>query len=415
MKINRKGILVFWICLFVTSAFFISHDAYAQEKIDPILWEKAFKLTKASIAIDTHTDTPMALDSGMDLGKRTETIDVDFVRMKESGLTGVFFAAFVSNRLDNNNPNKKANELIDAIFNQVNKNPTLAAVAYSPNDIKTLYKEGKRAILIGIENGSPVEGSLDKLREFYKRGVRYITLTHNSNNQICDSATDEKPLSNGLSEFGKTVVTEMNNLGMLIDVSHISDKSFWDVIALSRAPVFASHSCVRSICNVPRNMTDDMIRALAKKGGVIQINFYSYFLDGAYSKKADEARKTIDTKLKALRETYKDDNKGYYKEYSKLWKEIKPEPPSIGALIDHIDYVVKLVGIDHVGLGSDFDGADSYPVGLENVTGYPLITYHLLKRGYKDEDIKKILGGNFLRFFDSVIQTAKRINKPGHK
>jgi membrane dipeptidase len=379
----------------------------AEDKIDPECWNKAEKIHREAIVIDTHCDTPMVLSHRkLDLGQQTDKNEVDFIRMKQGGLDAMFFAVFVSNRLDDSHPAKNALEMIDEIFLQVEKYPGLAQMAFSPQDIRDIHRQGKRAILIGIENGGAIEQSPGILRNFYRLGVRYITLTHNSNNAICDSAVDEKPKWNGLSPFGKEVVREMNRLGMLIDVSHISDQAFWDVIGVSEAPVFASHSGVRSLCDVPRNMTDEMIKALAKKGGVIQVNFYSAFLDEAFKRKSGETREQLKPQIKKLRETYKDDRGAFWSEIGKLWKKHGPEPPGIDVLIDHIDHVVKLAGVDYVGLGSDYDGAGSFPKGLEDVTGYPLITYHLLKRGYKEEDIKKILGGNFLRFFEEVIRAA---------
>jgi len=376
---------------------------YGQEKIDLQLWEKAMKIHNEAIVVDTHCDTPMVmLERGLDIGKKSDKNDVDFVRMKEGGLDASFFAAFVSNRLDKKHPAKNALEMIDEIHQQVEKYPDLAEMAYSPRDIRDIHQKGKRAILIGMENGGPIEGSLRILRNFYRLGVRYITLTHNSNNDICDSSSDETAKWNGVSPFGKEVIKEMNRLGMLIDVSHISDKAFWDVLEVSEVPVFASHSCVRSICDSHRNLSDDMIKALAKKGGVIQITFYSGFLDEGFRQKSEEIRKKIAPEIKKLRETYKDNQEGYWDGVFKLWKKHSPPPIPIKKLMDHIDHVVKLVGVDYVGLGSDFDGAGSFPRGLEDVSGFPLITYHLLKRGYSETDIKKILGGNFLRVFEKA-------------
>ncbi|MCP2604896.1 membrane dipeptidase, partial [Candidatus Aminicenantes bacterium AH-873-B07] len=337
--------------------------------------------------------------------------NVDLIKMEEGGLDASFFVIFVSNQLANKYPAKKALEIIDEIYKQVKKYPNLVEIAYSPDDIIKIHKEGKKAILMGMENGSPIEGSLRLLRNFYRLGVRYITLTHSDNNDICDSSTAKKPKWNGLSDFGKEVVREMNRLGMIIDVSHISDKAFWDVLEFSRAPVIASHSSVRSLCNVPRNLSDEMIKGLAKNGGVIHINFYSSFIDERYNKKSREIREKIRPEIEKLREKYKNDQTAYWNAVKELWKKYAPSPPKIETLIDHIDYVAKLVGVDYVGLGSDFDGASSYPQGLEDVTGLPLITYHLLKRGYKEKDIKKILGGNFLRVFREVINVANRLKK----
>jgi membrane dipeptidase len=380
-----------------------------EEKIDAQLWEKALKIHREAIVIDTHCDTPMVmLDRGLDIGRKSDKNDLDLIRMKEGGLDAAFFAAFVSNDLDQKKPAKKALEMIDEIYRQVEKYPDLAKIVFSPQEIRDIHRQGKRAILLGIENGGPLEGSLRLLRDFYRLGVRYITLTHNDNNDICDSSGAKTPAWNGVSPFGKEVIKEMNRLGMLIDVSHISDKAFQDVLEISGAPVFASHSSARSICDVGRNLTDDMIRALAKKGGVIQVTFCAFFVDQEYKNKAEANEKILDPEMNIIKEKYKDNPEAYWNETIALWKKAAPPAPKIEKLIDHIDHVVKLVGVDYVGLGSDYDGAGSYPVGLENVSGFPLITYHLLKRGYSEEDIKKILGGNFLRVFEKVLQTSKR-------
>jgi len=379
------------------------------KSVDPALWEKAKKIHEEAIVIDTHSDTPMAITGqAFNLGKKGDKNEVDFVRMKEGGLDAMFFAAFVSNRLDQKHPSKKALEMIDETYRQVENNPGLAQMAFKAQDIRDIHKLGKRAILLGIENGGPIEGNLRMLRNYYRLGVRYITLTHNSNNDICDSAAAKESKWNGLSPFGKKVVKEMNRLGMMIDVSHISDKAFWDVLEESDAPIFASHSCVRAICNVPRNLTDDMIKALAKKGGVVHINFYTSFLDEEYKKKAEKIQAKLAPEYKKLSEKYKDDRHAFWNALMKMWKKHGPPAPKVDVVINHIDHIVKLVGVDYVGLGSDYDGAGSFPQGLEDVTGYPLITYHLLKRGFSEKDIKKILGGNFLRFFEQVERNAKR-------
>ena len=405
MKLTFKTFFISLCFLLIIPFSYLS----GKEKIDPKLWEKAVKVHQEAIVVDTHCDTPMVmLGRGLDIGRKSDKNDVDLIRMKEGGLDASFFAVFISNKMDKEHPAKNALEMIDEIHQQVERHPDLAEMAYSPADIRNIHQTGKRAILIGMENGGPIEGSLRILRNFYRLGVRYITLTHNSNNDICDSSNAETAKWNGVSPFGKEVIKEMNRLGMLIDVSHISDKAFWDVLEVSQAPVFASHSCVRSICSAPRNMSDDMIKALAKKRGVIQITFYSGFLDEGIKQKSEEIRKKVAPETKKLREKYKDDQKGFWDEVIKLWKKYAPPPPPIEKLIDHIDHVVKLVGVDYVGLGSDFDGAGSFPRGLEDVSGFPLITYHLLKRGYSETDIKKILGGNFLRVFEKAIKIANK-------
>lgn len=409
-----KNLKKWWLVLcilVITGVFSVNAVEKTAETIDPELWQKALKIHDEAIVIDTHTDTPMAtFGEDIDLGKKQERLDVDFVKMQDGGLDAVFFAAYVSNRMDEKQPSKYALALIDEVYRQVEMNSDIAQLAFTPQDIRDIHKQGKRAVLVGMENGGPVEDSLALLRTYYRLGVRYITLTHGSNNQICDSATADEPKWNGLSPFGKQVVKEMNRLGMLIDVSHISDKAFFDVIEVSSAPVFASHSCARALCDVSRNMTDEMIKTMAKKGGVIHITFVSGFVSQEFKEKSSALRKKLEPQREKLKKEFKDDRRGYWRAYMKLWKAEAPQRPSMDDLIDHIDHVVKLVGIDHVGLGSDYDGASSYPQGLGDASTYPVITYHLLKRGYSETDIKKILGGNFLRFFGDVINTAKKLN-----
>jgi membrane dipeptidase len=381
-----------------------------QKDIDPQLWHGALRIHRDAIVLDTHCDTPMhMLDRGIDIGMKSWTNNVDLVRMKEGGLDAVVFAVFVPNHQDGNNPAARALDLIDEIHRQVARYPDLAGLACSPQDIRRLHEEGKRAVLVGLENGSAIENNLGRLREYYRRGVRSVTLTHKDNNPICDSATAKEPRWNGLSDFGKDVVREMNRLGQIVDVSHISDQAFWDVLDISRAPVIASHSCARALCQNPRNMSDEMIKALAGRGGVIHLNFYGGFLDGSISRKTEELRKALEPEIEKLKGIHRGNDAAYWTAVGELWASHAPPPPKIDVLIDHIDHIVKLVSAGHIGLGSDFDGAGRFPEGLEDVTGYPLVTYHLLKRGYRESEIVKILGGNFLRVFEEVIQTASNI------
>ncbi len=389
-----------------------AQDTTTAEKLEASpLWQKAAKIHEEAIVIDTHCDTPLPIHRGFDIGQRSDKGNLDLIRMKEGGLDAAFFAIFTSSDEDHNHPSKRAHRTIDEITAAVKKYPDLAAMAYSPEDIRSIHKAGKRAILIGMENGSPIEGNLELLHEYHRLGVRYIGLTHWNNNDLCDAATSEIPKWKGLSPFGKEVIKEMNRLGIMVDVSHSSDDTVRDILAISRAPIIASHSCVRAICNSPRNLTDELIKAIAQKGGVIQINFYSGFLDDGYNMKASEIRKKLAPEYQKLKEKYQDDQGAYWSEAFALWAKHAPDPPKIETLIDHIDHVAKLVGADHVGLGSDFDGAGSFPEGLNDVTGYPLITYHLLQRGYSEEDIKKILGGNLLRVFEEVMKAAHRNEK----
>ena len=374
---------------------------------DPRLWQKAVKIHEEAIVIDTHVDTPLPmLYHDRDIGLRSDKGNLDLIRMKEGGLDAAFFAVFTSNREDEKQPSKKALEIIDEIYRQVEKYPDLATMAFSSQDIREIHRTGKRAILLGMENGAPVEGSLRLLRDFYRLGIRYITLTHTGNNDITDSSTADAPKWNGLSDLGRDVVREMNRLGMIVDVSHLSDKAVLDVLAVSSAPVMASHSSVRALCNTPRNVSDELIKAIAAKKGVIQINFFGNYLSDDVSKRSDEVEKMLEPEFQKLREKYKDDRAKYWAEASALYDKHAPPPPKIDLIIDHIDYIVKLAGPDFVGFGSDFDGAGNYPEGMQDVTGYPLITYHLLKRGYSEENIRKILGGNFLRVFDEVMRRA---------
>lgn len=382
----------------------------AEQQKDALLWENALKIQQESLVIDSHCDTPLTMMSAdFDVGKKSRTGEVDLVRMKEGGVDASVFAVFVAN--NSPNPARRALEIVDMLYTEVQKNREIAGLAFSPEDIREIHSEGRRALLIGMENGDPLEGSMGLLRDYWRLGVRYITLTHADNNEICDSSMALKPRWRGLSNFGKKLIPEMNRLGMIIDVSHISDDSFRDVVELSRAPVIASHSSVRALCKSPRNLTDDMIRALARHGGVIQINFYSGYLDDGFEAAAEKVRKEIAPEVTRLRTLYKDNRPKYREAVANLWMKNAPPPVSIERLIDHIDYAVKLVGDEYVGLGSDFDGAGSYPEGLQDVSGYPLITYHLLKRGYSEASIKKILGENFLRVFEEVTRVSQKLNR----
>jgi len=379
--------------------------------------KKVKQIHERALTVDTHCDTPMALlGEGFDVSKRNEAPKsrVDFPRMKEGGLDAIFFAAFTSQR--ERTPEKteeayqKANQMIDVTYKVCKEHSDVAEVATNPDDIVRLEKEGKRAIYIGMENGFPLGTDIKRVEEFYNKGVRYITLCHSSNNDICDSSTDKKgPEHNGLSVFGKEVVKEMNRLGMMIDVSHISDKSFYDVIEQSQAPVIASHSSVRTIAHHNRNMTDDMIKALAAKGGVIQICLLDDYV------KDPDTTSVRYKKEKELRSTYysnwdqlSDDEKAAARKEMRLFEEKYPkELPTVADYVDHIDHVKNLVGIDYVGIGSDFDGGG----GLEDcvdVSDFPRITEEMLKRGYTEEEIDKVWGGNFLRVFKAVISNASK-------
>lgn len=377
--------------------------------------EKALKIHKKALTVDTHCDTPMnLLDGNFDIGIKSKPPQnrVDFPRMKEGGLDAMFFAAFTGQkpRTPENiaEAYKTANEMIEATKAACLKYSNLAAVAYRADDAANLERQGKLAIYVGMENGFPLGTDISRVKEFYDKGVRYITLCHSYNNDICDSSSDKKgPEHNGLSSFGKQVVKEMNRLGIMVDVSHISDKSFFDVIETSSVPVIASHSSVRAIAHHNRNMTDKMIKALAKNGGVIQICLLDdYVKDPDTTSVYYQKRKEFYSNYEARSASMTDEQK---KELRKEWRALSekyPKPlPTVSDYVDHIDYVKNLVGIDYVGIGSDFDGGG----GLEDcadVSQFPNITAEMLKRGYTTEEIEKVWGGNFFRVFKTVEQQS---------
>ena len=367
------------------------------------------------LTVDTHCDTPMnMLEDNFDIGIRNNPPQsrVDFPRMKEGGLDAMFFAAFTGQRErtteNTENAYKMANQLIDVTYEACSKYNEMAEVALNSTDALRLEKQGKRAIYIGMENGFPIGTDINRVKEFYNRGVRYITLCHSLNNDICDSSSDRKGAEhNGLSEFGWEVVKEMNKYGMMIDVSHISDKSFYDVIKLSKAPVIASHSSVRTIAHHNRNMTDDMIKALAAKGGVIQICLLDVYIKDPDTttvryQKEKELNRIYETKYDSMTD---EEKKELRKEWRSLREKYPNALPTVADCVDHIDYVKNLVGIEYVGIGSDFDGGGGVD-GCADVSEFQNITAEMLKRGYTEDDIRKVWGGNFFRVFETVEKQA---------
>ncbi|NOR76355.1 MAG: membrane dipeptidase [Draconibacterium sp.] len=377
--------------------------------------KKEKRIHEKALTVDTHCDTPMAmLNDNFDIGIRNSPPQsrVDFPRMKDGGLDAIFFAAFTGQRQrteeNTENAYKRANLMIDAVYDACNKYNEMAEVATASVDASRIEKNGKRAIYIGMENGFPIGTDIKRVSEFYDRGVRYITLCHSSNNEICDSSTDSKGAEfDGLSEFGETVVSEMNDLGMLIDVSHISDESFFDVIKQSKTPVFASHSSVRSIAHHPRNMNDKMIKALAQNGGVIQICLLSSYIKDPDTttvryQKEEELRVIWETEFEAMSD---DEKNNLRNEWRNLDKEYPKKKATVADCVDHIDYVKNLVGIDYVGIGSDFDGGGGLD-GVDDVSEMPNITKEMLARGYTKKEINKVWGGNFFRVFSEVEKFA---------
>jgi membrane dipeptidase len=368
-----------------------------------------------SCVIDTHTDTPLQLIRGnFDLSQRHNSPDsrVDFPRLREGDVDAIFFALFTGQR-DRTDENYNhawdlANNMLDSTLATVNRNKDKAQIATSADEIVKISESNRTAICLGMENGFPLAKDITRVNYFYQKGVRYITLCHTSNNDICDSSTDPKGSENdGLSDFGRQVVAEMNRLGMLVDISHISDKSFYDVIALSKAPVIASHSSVRALCNHPRNLSDDMIKSLAKNGGVIQICIL-----GAYIVAEDTVSRNyiLHQQLRARYNNWQfsseEERNAAWKESDSIDKYFPPVLPTIAQAVDHIDYVVKLVGVDYVGIGSDFDGGGGL-ADCTDVADFPKITAELVKRGYSEQEISKIWGGNFLRVFRQAEKLAE--------
>ncbi|TPE45923.1 dipeptidase [Pontibacter mangrovi] len=354
-----------------------------------------------AILVDTHNDVLIAVMEGKDLSQDLSgQTHSDLDRFKEGGVDAQFFSVWS----DKTGTFKYANQQIDSLEAIVKRHPDKLMMAYNVADIQRAVDEGKMAALIGVEGGHMIENDLGKLEQLYNRGARYLTLTWNNSTPWASSAMDEtsgkmKASKKGLNKFGRQVVQRMNELGMMVDVSHVGEKTFWDVIAVTNKPVLVSHSCVHHINPVFRNLTDEQIKAVAKNGGVIQLNFFSGFLDPKFETRVanfQKAHKTETDSLKAkgwkneavmdyLAETYPAD--------------VQNLRPPLSLLLDHLDYIVKLVGVDYVGLGSDFDGISSAPQQLDGVEDFPLITKELLARGYSEAEVDKILGGNFLRVF----------------
>ena len=359
--------------------------------------DKALKLTYDNILIDTHIDVPYRLNEKWeDVTQATESGDFDYPRAKKGGLNAPFMSIYIPASLDKSAESTTlADKLIDYVEAIVGRAPDKFAIAKSADDIETQFKQGLISLPMGMENGSPIQGSIDNLKHFYARGIRYITLAHSMSNHIADSSYDLRRQWKGLSPFGKELIVEMNNLGIMVDVSHISDDAFYQAVEISKVPVIASHSSLRSYTpGFERNMSDDMIKALGKNGGVIQINFGSTFVS-----KASRSWSDLFSKKRKEVEEKEGKDSDVAKTFGKQYTDKNPMPfATVDTVLDHIDHVVKLIGIDHVGIGSDYDGVgDSLPVGLKDVSSYPNLVQGLLDRGYSDQDIIKILGGNLLR------------------
>ncbi|HEY7111729.1 MAG TPA: dipeptidase [Thermoanaerobaculia bacterium] len=370
----------------------------------------AARLVKRAIVVDTHEDVPERLGTEwVDIGVRNTTGHVDIPRLREGGVTAAFFADYVSSDYaKQGGAARKALELAELVHELVESHPADLVFADSVAGIRQAKRHGKIAVLIGIEGGHAIEDSLGALGAFYRLGVRYMTLTHTNTNAWADSSgsfwsLDFDPKSyaihDGLTDFGREVVLEMNRLGMLVDVSHVSDATIADVLEVSKAPVFASHSSCRALANVPRNLTDDQIRAIAKKGGVVMVNISSLFLDQRAVDEWRSKRDALKPQIAELREKYKDDPKKGEEEVTKLLGTVKYAPASWKIAVDHIDRVIKIGGREAAGLGTDFDGIEDPPAGLEDVSKLPIIAEELLRRGHSPQVVRGVLGENFLKFW----------------
>jgi membrane dipeptidase len=406
--------------LFSTLLIFGSTLAFAQAKEASDVSPRALALHNSAIVVDTHADTPQRfLDDDFDIGS-TDPKDFGHISLDKAragNLRAEFFSIWVEPESNQGHFAQHTLDLIDSVYEQAARHPDRMMLAFSVDDIERAHQQKKLAALMGIEGGHSIENDIHLLRDFYRLGVRYMTLSWSNTNEWADSSGDiDDPKvqhHNGLTDFGKQVVLEMNRLGMMVDISHVADKTFWDTIAVTKSPVIASHSSARALCNAPRNMTDAMLRAVAQNGGVVDVNFFAGFLDQNYwnavqiqKQEQEAATRAYLEKLKVegKQVTYADEDR-----ITREWMAKIPRPP-FTVLIDHIDHIAKVAGVDHVGLGSDFDGVSgATPLGMDSAADLPKITQALLDRGYSAEDIRKILGGNVMRIFQEVERVSRQL------
>jgi membrane dipeptidase len=380
---------------------------------DTVVSARAQKIHDSALVVDTHADTPQRfLDEGFDIGS-TDPKDIGHISLdkaRRGNLGAEFFSIWVEPETNQGRFARHTFDLIDSVYEQAARHPDRMMMAFSPADIDRARKEHKLAALMGIEGGHSIENDIHLLRDYYRLGVRYMTLSWSNTNEWADSSGDindpKVQHHNGLTDFGKQVVLEMNRLGMMVDISHVADKTFWDAIATTKAPVIASHSSARALVDAPRNMTDEMLRAVGKNGGVVQVNFFNGFDDEDFRKAiAAQAKDQAAAVQKYMDELKAEGKPVNYLELDRIgreWMAKIPRPP-LKSLIDHIDHISKVAGIDHVGLGSDFDGVSgATPQGIDSAADLPKITQALLDRGYSVDDIKRILGGNLMRVFREV-------------
>jgi membrane dipeptidase len=383
-----------------------------------VFCQKYKKIHKAAILVDTHNDIPssaiekrVAFDT--DLRGKTHS---DLNRLFAGGIDAQLFSIFCGG--EQKEPYAFANQEMDSVYAWANRNPAKMMLVYTPADFKKAIKEKKLATMFGVEGGHMIENDLAKLEALYKRGMRYMTITWNNSTPWATSAADETSPNpskggglnsegkKGLTEFGRTVIKRMNELGVMVDISHVGEQTFWDITKLTTKPIIASHSCVWNLCPHRRNLKDEQIKAIAKSGGVIFLNFYAGFIDSTYEAKRNQLLQQYKPEIDSLIKTNMQPDYARIITAEKYKDQLLSIRPSLSVLLDHLDYIVKLVGVDHVGMGSDFDGIESPPLELNGVEDYPLITKALLERGYSKKDIRKILGGNFMRVFEANMKNV---------
>jgi membrane dipeptidase len=403
----RRVLAFLWISSCLCAGFVFARRAAADG-----IAERARTLHFSSIVLDTHDDTTQRFFSkDFDIGKRNPDGHVDIPRLREGGMNAIFFSIWIDGRIMGPPAVQKALDQIDAVHENVRKYSKDLRFCRTAAEVREAHKQGKIAALIGVEGGHMIGNDIRVLRMFGNLGVRYMTLSHFYNDEWADSSTD-KPVHNGLTDFGKDIVREMNRQGIMVDISHVSDKTFYDALEVSKAPLIASHSSCRALCNHVRDMSDDMIKVLAAKGGVIQINYEKSFIDQAYKDASEKQSGGVVAIFDQLKKACGDDQECFGRKMGEQEKQATAEGklPHVSweRIVDHIDHVVKLVGPDHVGLGSDFDGA-TMPEGMEDCSKLPKITEALMRKGYGDDDIRKILGGNTLRLMEQVERISKEL------
>jgi membrane dipeptidase len=402
MKFFSTFLLVALLCLFSGTFAFAQNNNSIEAK--------ATRIHQDAFTVDSHTDAPLNFSNKkFDIAKdNSETLKrscVDFPRMRKGGLDAVFFSVFISQgpRTTEGNAKAKAHAetIFDSIYTAVNRNSKISGIATSPGEAKKLLKQDKSIVFIGVENGYPVGNDIANIKHFYDRGARYITLCHTKNNDICTSSTDTANTT-GLSNFGMQVVQEMNRLGMMIDVSHVSDQSFYDVLKVSKVPVIASHSCARALCDNPRNLSDEMLRALAANNGVVQMCILSdYVKKPLPNPERASARQAVREKYNNFQDLKDEEREAASAAWHSIDDLFPQQLATVSQVVDHIDHMVKIAGINHVGIGTDFDGGGGVE-GCKDVSEMGNITLELVKRGYSEKDIRKIWGGNLMRVMSAV-------------